>query len=171
MPATDNITAEPEPDSEPNTPDIDIAVLDPRWQTALPDLDKLCAGAAQAAAAVLKTPQSADLSVAMMDDAAIRKLNAQYRNKDTATNVLSFAPDGFNPVMGDIALAYETCAFEAEQKNISLYDHTTHLIVHGYLHLSGYDHQTEAEAGVMEALETAALLSLNIKNPYEETHV
>lgn len=171
MSETPHIAPDPEPDSPCGSSDIDIAVMDPRWVAALGDTDALCAKAAGAAAAILERAQPADLSVALMDDADIQKLNAHYRGKDKPTNVLSFAPDGHNPVMGDIALAYETCAREAEAKRISLTDHFVHLLVHGYLHLSGYDHQTETDAGVMEALEISALARLGIANPYEDPNV
>ncbi len=169
MPARPDKPAEPEPD--PAGPAIDIALLDDRWARDIADPEALCTEAARAAANAIKTPQSADLSVAFMDDAQIQTLNAQYRGKDKPTNVLSFPPDGFNPVMGDIALAYETCAREAAEKNISLRAHTVHLIVHGYLHLSGYDHLEEAQAVQMEALEIAALKTLGLDNPYEENNV
>lgn len=164
---------DPEPGSAnaDDSADIDIAVLDPQWTGAISDLDAVCSRAARAAGGVLGQVQSADLSVAFMDDAQIRTLNLQFRGQDKPTNVLSFLPDGHNPVMGDIALAYETCVREAADKNISLSDHITHLIVHGYLHLSGYDHQTDSEASAMEALEITALKTLKIENPYEDHNV
>ena len=169
MPAGPDILPDPEPD--PSGYDIDIARLDTRWDTDISDLDALCTRAARAADQAARAPQTGDLSVAFMDDAQIQALNAQYRGKDKPTNVLSFPPDGFNPVMGDIALAYETCALEAAQKDISLRDHAAHLIIHGYLHLSGYDHENDADASKMEALEITALKTLGIENPYEENNV
>ncbi|MET0361017.1 MAG: rRNA maturation RNase YbeY [Sphingobium sp.] len=140
-----------------------------------------------AAAAVAQTPHgemvthaaSFELSVKLADDAEVQALNAAYRNKDKPTNVLSFpmlqpdfmeatalADDG-EILVGDIVLAYETCLREAEDKGISLENHAVHLMVHGVLHLLGYDHvDDEAEATEMEAMETAALASLGIADPY-----
>lgn len=170
MTTSPDITSDPEPDPRAGQ-QIDIAIIDARWEAALPDLDALCTLAAAAAASVLNAPQTAELSVAFMDDAHIQTLNAQYRDKDKPTNVLSFPADGHNPAMGDIALAYETCVREAAAKPFPLRDHTAHLLIHGYLHLSGYDHLTDSDAAVMEALEIGALAKLGMKNPYEDHNV
>ena len=105
-------------------------------------------------------------------------LNREWRERDKPTNVLSFpmftrdellglTPDGPPAMLGDIALAYETCAHEAEEKGIPLEHHAAHLIVHGLLHLAGYDHvHSDAEAEIMEALETAALAKMGVADPY-----
>ena len=117
-----------------------------------------------------------EVSVRLTKDAEVRALNAAWRGKDKATNVLSFpmsdadasAPEGAEIMLGDIALAYETCAKEAADRGISVPDHAAHLIVHGTLHLLGHDHEEgEDEAAAMEALERRALASLGIADPYE----
>ena len=118
-------------------------------------------------------------SLLFTNDSRVHELNREWRSKDKPTNVLSFPmleradlihldPDEGPPEMlGDIALAHETCAREASEKSISLADHAAHLIVHGLLHLAGYDHDTsEADADAMERLEANALAILGIANPY-----
>lgn len=111
-------------------------------------------------------------SILFTDDAVMRDLNAQYRGKDKATNVLSFPagntayPEAF--FLGDIALGFGVCAGEARQNRISLSDHTAHLLIHGMLHLIGYDHQNEDEALLMETQETAILESMGVAAPYED---
>jgi probable rRNA maturation factor len=113
-------------------------------------------------------------------DEEVRTLNREWRSKDKATNVLSFpmmsrselaglAPDGGPEMLGDIALAWETCAREAGEKGVSVAHHAAHLILHGLLHLAGHDHvENEAEAEAMERLEVAALAKLGIADPYGE---
>ena len=115
----------------------------------------------------LETPKLGELSLAFINDAEIQTLNCDYRGKDTPTNVLSFPDNGPAPLLGDIVLAFETIQREAAEKSVSLHHHLSHLIIHGFLHLQGYDHETEAEAIQMEALEIKALAALNIDNPYE----
>lgn len=129
---------------------------------------------AAAAFAVLGTTRGgrSELSVVFTDDAAVRELNAGWRGKDKPTNVLSFpafstSPDApLPPMLGDIVLAAETVAREAALEGKPLANHITHLVVHGLLHLLGYDHETDAEAEEMEALERAALARLAIPDPY-----
>ena len=104
----------------------------------------------------------------------IAVLNAAFRDKEAATNVLSWpsaerspgTPLTDTPELGDIAMAYETCVREAEAGGISLEFHTLHLLVHGTLHLLGYDHEEDADADLMEATETAILAKLGVPNPY-----
>ncbi|MDI6026901.1 rRNA maturation RNase YbeY [Corticibacterium sp. UT-5YL-CI-8] len=116
--------------------------------------------------------EGSELSLVFTDDAAIRDLNAQWREKDKPTNVLSFpafpvAPgDKLPPMLGDIVLAYETVFREAELEEKPLGNHITHLVVHGLLHLLGYDHETDEEADEMEELERRALARLAIPDPY-----
>jgi probable rRNA maturation factor len=121
-----------------------------------------------------------EVSVRLTDDAEVHTLNRDFRDKDKTTNVLSFPQvqedlleslansDDGEILLGDIVLARETCAREAEEKGISIADHATHLIVHGTLHLIGYDHMDDSSAAAMEALEVKALASLGIANPYAE---
>ena len=121
-----------------------------------------------------------EVSVRLTDDDEVHILNRDFRGKDKPTNVLSFPQvqadlliamsnsDDGEILLGDIVLARETCAREAEEKGVSIPDHATHLIVHGTLHLVGYDHMDDVSAGAMEALEVKALASLGIANPYAE---
>jgi probable rRNA maturation factor len=113
------------------------------------------------------------VSLCLADDAELRTLNARWRGIDQPTNVLSFpaAPSeraSDAPVLGDIALAYETLAREAEESGASLADHFRHLMAHGFLHLIGYDHQTDEEAERMEELETRILARLGVADPYAD---
>ncbi len=121
------------------------------------------------------------LSVSLSTDAEVQVLNAQYRQKDKPTNVLSFPmveaedlpflsnTDDGEILVGDLILAHETCAREAAEKGASFDDHAAHLIVHGTLHLLGYDHEiSDADAEAMETLEIKALASLGILDPYQD---
>ena len=145
--------------------DIDIAVQFDAWTESLPELDKLAETAIMRIVAELDAPKLGELSIALVSDADIQALNRDYRHKDKPTNVLSFPQDG--PLLGDIVLALETVQREAAEKSISLEHHVSHLIIHGFLHLQGYDHETDETAREMEALEISALAALNIDNPYE----
>ena len=147
--------------------DMDIAVQFKDWTEQFSDIETIVNNAVTQILSKLENPKLGELSIALVSDADIRTLNRDYRNKDKPTNVLSFPSDGPAPMLGDIVLALETVTREAAEKSITLEDHTIHLIIHGFLHLQGYDHETETEAGVMEALEIAALADLNIDNPYE----
>ncbi|WP_350335825.1 rRNA maturation RNase YbeY [Coralliovum pocilloporae] len=152
--------------------DIDVLVEADAWGDP-DDLEAMAERAIEAACSTLKTsfavPQ--ELSAVFTDDAAIRVLNRDYRQKDKPTNVLSF-PQSDNPLddpsglLGDIILAYETVRREADQSDRSFQDHVTHLIVHGFLHLLGYDHLNDDEAEEMERLEISILGSLDIDDPY-----
>ena len=144
--------------------EIDLIVEDPRWQEA-GDLDHLCRAAFDAADAVV--PAEGTVSVLLGDDEILRGLNAQFRDKDSPTDVLSFpAPEMDRPLLGDIAVAYGVAARDAAAQAKSLANHLTHLLIHGYLHVMGHDHETDADAEKMEALEIKALASLRIANPY-----
>jgi probable rRNA maturation factor len=144
------------------------------------DWENLAAGAAEAALKVapeLANPRLA-ASLLLTSDAAVHALNRDWREQDKPTNVLSFPmlerdgllgldPEGPPILLGDVALAHETCAREAMEKGISLEQHATHLIVHGLLHLAGHDHEiSPADADAMEALETKALALIGIADPY-----
>lgn len=157
--------------------ELDIAIEEP-WPTGA--WEELAERAAAAAAEVAPELRNTRLSVSILftSDAEIHALNREWRERDKATNVLSFpmldredllglAPAGPPEFLGDIALAHETCAREAGHKGITLADHAAHLLVHGLLHLAGYDHElSETDAQAMEALETKALAILGIADPY-----
>lgn len=108
-----------------------------------------------------------EVSIVLADDKTLHELNQTYRQKDKPTNVLSF-PSDEEDELGDIILAYETIMKESKESGISPLHHTLHLIVHGFLHLLGYDHQEETEAEHMEQMEIHILKHLNISNPYED---
>jgi probable rRNA maturation factor len=118
-----------------------------------------------------KLAAGAELSLLFTDDAHIRELNRRYRRIDRATNVLSFpaavpAEARYCALLGDIALASETVRREAESQGLTIEAHLSHLIVHGFLHILGYDHANEAEASAMERLESGILRDLGIADPY-----
>lgn len=142
------------------------------WPSAA-RLRRLTEKALVAAAGRSKATLAAGSEVAVIftDDAHIRLLNRRFRHKNKPTNVLSFPaapPAGgvFGPLLGDIVLAFETVVGEAEAAGLALADHLTHLIVHGFLHLIGYDHEEDEQAAAMEGLETAILATLAIADPY-----
>lgn len=117
-----------------------------------------------------KTKGAAELAIVLTNDAEQRDLNLQWRGKDSPTNVLSFPQiEPFGPVvgiLGDITMARETLEREAADQGTSFADHFTHLVVHGFLHILGYDHLSDAEALQMESLETQILARLGIADPY-----
>jgi probable rRNA maturation factor len=128
---------------------------------------------------LLTIPATVEISLRLTSDDEVHTLNRQYRQKDKPTNVLSFPmvqadlletvtqnSDDGEVLLGDIVLAHGVCAAEAAERNIAIETHATHLIVHGVLHLLGYDHMTDVEAEAMEAIETDALASLGIDDPY-----
>ena len=158
--------------------------IEPVWGTAT-DWDVLAARAVLAAVRgtpfgeLADTSALVEVSVRFADDAEVRTLNGSYRGKDAATNVLSFPmvqrdlletvdrnSDDGELLLGDIILAHGVCAAEAADKHASVADHATHLLVHGTLHLLGYDHGDDAEAAAMEAMEREILSGLGIADPY-----
>ena len=157
--------------------DADIRVEDARWSKGR-DLDVLLQECFTATIAETgEVPPLAEISVLFTDDAAQRILNREHRGKDMPTNVLSFPvdeaplPPGMPCTLGDISLAYETVESEAQAGAIAFDAHLCHLIIHGFLHLLGYDHEDDAEALVMESTETRALTRLGIADPYRPEQV
>ena len=145
---------------------IDIAVEHEAW-SALGDLDARVRIAVDAALAASGAEVSSDteLSLVLCDDAFIRDLNQRWRGKDKATNVLSF-PSADPAMLGDIVVAYETCAREAQDEGRPLADHLSHMLVHGVFHLVGFDHEDDDDAEEMEQRESQALARLGIASPY-----
>ncbi|WP_171176799.1 rRNA maturation RNase YbeY [Ruegeria sp. HKCCD8929] len=162
---------------------VDLTLEDPRWR----DLETL---ADRAIAVTLAhqglDPETCEISVLGCDDARIAELNSEFRAKPRSTNVLSWPAEdlsadtpGGQPLapepdftgeiaLGDIAISYDTCAREADAAGKTMSDHTTHLLVHGLLHLLGYDHIRDPDATLMEGLEIEILGKLGIDNPYTE---
>ena len=157
---------------------VEAVVEDARWDgVGIGARAETAASAALSAAGL--DPARCELSLLACDDARIAVLNGSFRGKPAATNVLSWpafeggppapgpARDGEEPLfLGDLAIAYDTCAAEAAAAGVTLADHATHLVVHGVLHLLGHDHEDDGEAEVMEAIETKVLASLGIDDPY-----
>lgn len=145
---------------------IDVESEAEAWTRAQPDAETLVRTAAEA---VLAAEHLSDrgLVVLLTNDLAVQALNARFRGKDQPTNVLSF-PAAPNPEqhLGDVALAYETCAREAAEQGKPLAHHLQHLVAHGVLHLLGYDHMTDEEAADMEGLERIVLATLGVPDPY-----
>ena len=141
-------------------------MLDAAWTEALPGVERLVRRAARAAVSGARRVRARSLTVALADDKAVRALNARDRKKDKPTNVLSY-PSGETAFLGDMILARQTVWREARGQKKSPAEHVTHLVVHGTLHLLGYDHETgDADAERMEALERRILARLGIADPY-----
>ena len=147
---------------------IETVVEDEGWTEVLPGADALAAACHEAALA-LEPALAGEIALLLCDDGAMRSLNARFRGKDAPTNVLSFPSGEEDGFLGDIALARQTCIREAADKSVPLRDHAAHLIIHGLLHLIGYDHENDAEAADMERRETAILARLGVADPYAET--
>jgi probable rRNA maturation factor len=142
---------------------VDVVLIDPAWAKALPGVDRLARKAARAA---LGNKTMRSLTVALSDDKRVQALNKRDRRKDKPTNVLSY-PSGEKAFLGDIVLARQTVWREAREQKKAPADHVAHLVVHGTLHLLGYDHETnDADAERMEALERRVLKKLGIADPY-----
>lgn len=171
-------TAKPIPEmavahARPNQPpiDVDIRVEAGAWP-ARAELDPLVRRVVGAAAASVHLPPGGgELSLLLTDDAHICALNRRYREIDRPTNVLAFpstppADAQIGAILGDIVIASETLRREAESRGLTIEAHLSHLILHGFLHILGYDHENEAEASAMERLETGILGNLGIADPY-----
>jgi len=162
---------------------IDVALTSPSWKGACPAAERLARDAAclaltrGLAASRLTLPAPIEVSITLADDRVQRRLNRDYRGRDAPTNVLAFptwrpgmcTPAEVPLLLGDVVLAFETVAREAAEQGKPLTDHLRHLIVHGVLHLLGYDHRTRAEAVRMETLETLTLAELGVPDPYRDT--
>lgn len=171
-------------DDDPESSDIAIVIelREPAWTGTCAAPDVVAESAARAAlAAAPETaglPRPVELGIQLADDALVRALNRDHRGSDRATNVLSFPtlddrdvvalPRGQTLLLGDVVLAYETVAREAADRHKDLAAHLSHLVVHGVLHLLGYDHQEEQAAERMEALEGRVLEGLGYGDPYDE---
>ena len=160
---------------------IDVVLEDARWAEL--DLEALSDAAATATLAQQDLEaKDWEISLLACDDTRIAALNADFRGKENATNVLSWpseerAPDtpgeapappdpAFGPELGDIAISFDSCDREAEAAGIPLPDHATHLVVHAILHLLGYDHETDEDATLMEGIEVEILAKLGVPDPY-----
>ncbi len=166
---------------------LETVVEDERWSTAVANVEQVAEKVKSAAFGYLQEHENPDflngskplkINVCLSDDKTVHRLNKEFRGIDKPTNVLSFANLDFADFdvdnepydeieLGDIILAYETMAREAAEQEVTLYAHFCHLLTHGFLHLSGYDHQTPDEAAYMENLEKEILQMLDIANPYE----
>jgi probable rRNA maturation factor len=162
---------------------LDVTIeADPEWDSST-DWDALVRAAAESAIAESRFPQltdsprEAELFVRLTSDSEVQTLNAHWRGKDKATNVLSFplaesadlqADDGPGLLLGDVVMAAGVCQAEAQEKSLPLESHASHLVVHGTLHLLGYDHHDDAAAADMEQREIRALARLGIPNPYAD---
>jgi probable rRNA maturation factor len=162
---------------------IEVVLRCPEWRQSLRYPKATARNAARRALAeglakaAIVPPQRIELAIVLADDAEQRRLNRDWRGIDRSTNVLAFA--AWNPgtpspaeaplLLGDVVLAYETLTREARDQRKPLADHFRHLVVHGVLHLLGYDHATSPEAVLMETLETSILAGLGVADPYRGT--
>lgn len=151
---------------------IDISAESEGWNK-IPDLEAQVRRAAEAAMLDNDAPPS-EISVVLSDDEHLRELNKHHRGMDKPTNVLSFpaarmkAPAGAPRILGDVVIALETVEREAAEESKPIENHLAHLVVHGVLHLLGYDHEDDEEAEMMEARERQILARLGIPDPYAE---
>lgn len=143
---------------------IDIQIMCNEWPNFEIRIQDLVLKACQ----TLAHDGPCDLSIVLADDGFVQNLNKQWRGQDKPTNVLSF-PQDHPSILGDIVLAYETVAQESMKQQKSFQDHALHLVLHGFLHLLGYDHEEDQEAETMEALEIQILAQCGIKSPYESS--
>ncbi|MEP0522000.1 MAG: rRNA maturation RNase YbeY [Hyphomicrobiales bacterium] len=153
--------------------ELELIQDDDRWKR-VENIDFICANIARTLSSKLSYSQPVQAAVLLTDDTRLFELNAQFRNQQKATNVLSFPsgdnepdPDTGNIYLGDIAISFDTVSKEAEEANKPLKNHLMHMFVHGVLHLSGYDHETDQEADEMEQLETEILKEFGVPDPYE----
>ena len=155
-------------------PRIDVQIQSPQWARQ-PMAEQTAREAVMAAAGALSTG-GGEVSIVLTDDATIRSLNRDWRGIDKPTNVLSFpSASGAGPLdgetgrmLGDIVVAYETLERESNEENREFLHHLAHLTLHGFLHLIGYDHETDAQADEMEGLESKIMTRLQMPDPYRD---
>ena len=148
--------------------DFSVMVADNHW-SAVADIESVCANTLEVAEAALPKPAKGSVSILLTDDGEIADLNLRMRGKPGPTNVLSFpAHASAEGWAGDIALAWGVVAAEADAAGLALEAHLRHLLVHGFLHLHGYDHQNDDEAALMEDIERKALSALGVDDPYQD---
>jgi probable rRNA maturation factor len=156
---------------------VEVAIPCPAWPLECAEASAHAEAAARLALRRAEAPVTAVVDITLADDDAQQALNRTWRGKDAPTNVLAFAatdpslsvPAGAPLLLGDVVLAFETVRREAAEQDKPFADHLRHLVVHGVLHLLGYDHQDAAEAAAMEAREIAILAELGVPNPYRDT--
>jgi probable rRNA maturation factor len=157
----------PAPERRTSPPHIDIQVQSPLWN-AQPLAEQTIREAITAAAGALST-ESGEVSILLTDDSEIARLNRDWRGIDKPTNVLSFPASRVgqgDKLLGDIVIAYETLERESRDESWDFLHHLAHLAVHGFLHLIGFDHETDAQAEEMEGLESRIMMRLNMPDPY-----
>jgi probable rRNA maturation factor len=158
----------------PQRYNVEVSLVDGRWKSLFDTSVVVKAAIAAAMEYAENVPSYLfEVSIVFSNDIEVTRLNQQWRGIDRATNVLSFPaaqfPGHFEPKpLGDVIIAIETCQREANEACLSLENHVTHLLVHGFLHLLGYDHELDSDAEKMEDLEVRILASLSIENPYIE---
>jgi probable rRNA maturation factor len=157
----------PAPERRTSPPHIDIQVQSPLWN-AQPLAEQTIREAISAAAGALST-EGGEVSILLTDDSEIARLNRDWRGIDKPTNVLSFPASRVgqgDKLLGDIVIAYETLERESRDESRDFLHHLAHLAVHGFLHLIGFDHETDAQAEEMEGLESRIMMRLNMPDPY-----
>jgi probable rRNA maturation factor len=170
----------PEPKIDPQDINIDVSVPVSKWQELEFDAVSVAKKCACETISMAEIPETItgyglEVSISLTDDEHIQKLNREYRNMDKPTNVLSFASvdateqNEFHDLylLGDTVLSYETIAREAIEQNKSFESHFSHMVIHGVLHLLGYDHQKKEDAEIMESTERKIMGEIGYKNPYE----
>ena len=157
----------PAPERRTSPPHIDIQVQSRLWN-AQPLAEQTIREAISAAAGALSI-EGGEVSILLTDDSEIARLNRDWRGIDKPTNVLSFPASRVgqgDKLLGDIVIAYETLERESTDESRDFLHHLAHLAVHGFLHLTGYDHETDTQAEAMEGLESKIMMRLNMPDPY-----
>ncbi|MEO0818614.1 MAG: rRNA maturation RNase YbeY [Pseudomonadota bacterium] len=145
---------------------LDLRIDDDAWNT-LVDIEEVASSALLAGAETLERPVAGEVAILLTGDEHMHALNKTWRDKDAPTDVLSFPASEADPgFLGDLALGFGICARDAKAQNLSLSAHLSHLVIHGFYHLLGYDHETDDDAAIMEALEVSALARLGLSDPY-----